>query len=259
MLYLVPESGLGPFVYRLKLFGLLDHVRDGRLYYRTLSARDGMRVALDDPRILKAAEGADVFLDTAIRFMTGEENSASDHRAFADLLFKLQAHGARTIAGAHHSPKAFEGKESITLENALRGSGDVGAMLATCWAVKQVNAESNRLYMKNVKARDFEPCKPFEIEGRPHIDQTGAFKMAAAPGMATLPAKPAGKVEKWELARALRRDGKTLAEIAEKLDVNPRTVEKWSQAGKLDWKKPASSANDGTGITDHELPFETAS
>jgi hypothetical protein len=144
--------------------------------------------------------------------------SASDHRAFADLLFKLQAHGARTIAGAHHSPKAFESKEAITLENALRGSGDVGAMLATCWAVKQINADSNRLHLKNVKARDFEPCKPFELEGRPWIDQTGSFKMTAPPGSASLPSQNS-KVQKWELARALRRQGKTLAEIAIQLDV----------------------------------------
>lgn len=258
VLYLVPESGLGPFVYRLKLFGLLDYVKTGRLFYRTLSARDGMRVSLGDPRILKAAEGADVFLDTAIRFMTGEENSASDHRAFADLLFNLQGAGARTIVGAHHSPKAFETREMITLENALRGSGDVGAMLATCWAVKQINAEANRLFVKNVKARDFDSCKPFEIEGRPWIDQTGAFKMTAPPGTAVMPAQNHGKPQKWELARALRRDGNTLADIASKLQVGLRTVERWNSEGKLDSKKPASS-DDGTGLNDDDLPFEAVS
>jgi DNA-binding NarL/FixJ family response regulator len=132
-------------------------------------------------------------------------------------------------------------------------------MLATCWAVKQVNAEANRLYLKNVKARDFEPCKPFELEGRPWIDQTEAFKMVAPPGTAVLPAPSQnGKVQKWELARALRRDGKTLAEIALKLNVAERTVERWSTEGKLDWKKPPSSADDGTGITDEELPFGEA-
>jgi len=147
VLYLVPESGLGPFVHRLKLFGLLDHVRDERLLFRTMTAKE-QDTTLADLRILKAAEGADVFLDTSIRFSNGEENSASDNRPFAKMLFNLQAAGARSIVGAHHSPKGFENRESITLDNTLRGSGDIGAMLATCWAVRQTDATSNRIFMK---------------------------------------------------------------------------------------------------------------
>jgi AAA domain len=230
VIYLIPESGLGPFVHRLKVFRLLDHVKSGRLYFRTLSAREPLK--LDDPRLLKAAEGSDVFLDTAVRFMLGEENSASDHRQFADILFNLQRVGARTIIGAHHSPKAFEGKESISLENAFRGSGDVGAMLATAWALKQTDAATNRVYIKNVKPRDFEPCQPFEIEGRPWIDQTGSFRMVTEPGMARTPATKQDKPEIIQ-AKLLRQAGKSLAEIAQQLGVADRTVERWSSAGKL--------------------------
>jgi hypothetical protein len=173
-----------------------------------------------------------VFLDTAVRFMLGEENSASDHREFADILFNLQRVGARTVIGAHHSPKAFEGKESISLENAFRGSGDVGAMLATAWALKQTDAATNRVYTKNVKPRDFEPCQPFEIEGRPWIDQEGAFRMVTQPGMAKTPTT---KKERPEIiqAKLLRQAGKSLAEIAAQMNVAERTVERWSAAGKL--------------------------
>ena|ERR1700746_1346098 len=160
VLYLIPESGLGPFVHRLKLFGLTEHVKSGRLFYRTMTAIE-QRASLVDPRLLKAAEGADVFLDTAIRFMEGDENSASDSRAFANTLFKLQGVGTRTITGAHHSPKGFDGREQMTLENTLRGSGDIGAMLCTCWALKQVDFATNLILMKNVKPRDFEACAPF--------------------------------------------------------------------------------------------------
>jgi hypothetical protein len=230
VLYLIPESGLGPFVHRLKVFRLLEHVKAGRFFFRTLSKE---RVALDDPRLLKAAEGADVFLDTAVRFMLGEENSASDHREFADVLFNLHRVGARTVVGAHHSPKAFEGKESITLENAFRGSGDVGAMLATAWAIKQTDPVTNRLYIKNVKPRDFEPCQPFEIEGRPTIDHTGAFRMVAEPGMAKVPTTRYQDKPEVINAKLLRQSGKTLAEIAEQLGVAQRTVERWSVKGKL--------------------------
>lgn len=231
VLYLIPESGLGPFVHRLKVFRLMDHVKAGRFFFRTLSSTE--KVKLDDPRLLKAAEGADVFLDTAVRFMLGEENSASDHREFADVLFNLQRVGARTVVGAHHSPKAFENKDQLSLENAFRGSGDVGAMLATAWAIKQTDPITNRLYVKNVKPRDFEPCAPFELEGRPWIDQTGSFKMAAEPGMAKSPT--AVKPEKPEIiqARLLRAEGKSLAEIATHMKIGQRTVERWSSDGKL--------------------------
>jgi hypothetical protein len=230
VLYLIPESGLGPFVHRLKVFRLLDQVKAGRLFFRTLSAKE--QIELNDPRLLKAAEGADVFLDTAVRFMTGEENSASDHRKFADLLFNLQRVGARTVTGAHHSPKAFEKQDSLSLENAFRGSGDVGAMLATAWALRQTDFQTNRILIKNVKPRDFEPCQPFEIEGRPWIDQTGAFKIVSLPGMAR-PRVP--KLEKPELlnARLLRGQGLELADIAAQVGVGLRTIERWSSEGKL--------------------------
>jgi hypothetical protein len=233
VLYLVPESGLGPFVHRLKMFRLLDYVKDGRLFFRTMTAND-QDATLSDPRILKAAEGADVFLDTAIRFAAGEENSASDNRAFAKMLFNLQAAGARCVVGAHHAPKGFENRESITLDNALRGSGDIGAMLATCWAVRQTDAETNRVYMKCVKGRDFQSCLPFEVEGRPWIDETGSFKMVCTPGSAGL-AVSRVKDEKpgIRLARGLRAEGKTLDDIAEVLGVSLRTVERWSSGGKL--------------------------
>jgi len=234
VLYLVPESGLGPFVHRLKLFGLLDHVKDGKLFFRTMTAKE-QDATLADARLLKAVEGADVFLDTAIRFSNGEENSASDNRAFAKMLFNLQAVGARSIAGAHHSPKGFENRESITLDNTLRGSGDIGAMLATCWAVRQTDAASNRIFMKCVKARDFEPCQPFEVQGRPFIEETGAFKMVAAPGTAGLRVapKPHSGSPQITFARAMRKDGKTLSEIATALNVTERTVQRWSSEGKL--------------------------
>ncbi len=64
--YLVPEAALSPFWTRLKMFHLEDFVRSERLPVRTLSFREHVR--LGDSRILRAAEGADVFLDTVVRF-----------------------------------------------------------------------------------------------------------------------------------------------------------------------------------------------
>src|SRR4029077_16858091 len=123
VMYLIPEAGLGPFSSRLKTFHLEEHIRDGRLFYRTLSAEG--QLSLTDPRLLEAVKGADVFLDTAIRFMVGDENSAAEQKLFADNLFGLQRAGARTVTGAHHSPKSFGKENFMTLENVLRGSGDI--------------------------------------------------------------------------------------------------------------------------------------
>jgi hypothetical protein len=229
VIYLVPESGLGPFKHRLELFGLLEWVKSGKLFVRTMSRE---RISLADPRVLKAAEGADVFLDTAVRFMEGAENAAEDNRVFANTLFDLQGAGARTVVGAHHSPKAFENRENISLENVLRGSGDIGAMLATAWGIKQVDTEHNRIFVKCVKARDFEPGQPFEITGRPFIDNEGDFVMTGQPGLAILPPKKRAK-KTHEIAAQMKGLGHTHQQIAEYLKVNVRTVERWEAQGML--------------------------
>jgi hypothetical protein len=138
----------------------------------TLSSREA--VSLSDPRMLRAAEGADVFLDTAVRFMEGSENDAQDTRPFVRMLFSLLHTGVRSITGAHHAPKGFERENFMTLENILRGSGDIGAMLSTAWGVRQVDGARTALYVQNLKPRDFQPCQPFLLEGRPHLGQVGA-------------------------------------------------------------------------------------
>ena len=38
--------------------------------------------------------------------------------------------------------------------------------------------------MQNVKERDFAPCEPFMIQGRPSIDQTGYFDLTHPPRFA---------------------------------------------------------------------------
>ena len=81
VLYLCPEVSLGPFVDRLRKIGLEEWVGN-RFFYRTLSADGHLR--LNDPIFQEALPGSVVFLDTAIRFLDGDENSSKDVRAFAD-------------------------------------------------------------------------------------------------------------------------------------------------------------------------------
>ncbi|MGH9727513.1 MAG: DnaB-like helicase N-terminal domain-containing protein [Candidatus Acidiferrales bacterium] len=181
VVYLIPESTIAPFGYRLERFGLIPYIESERLLVRTLSM--GVTPHLDDPRILAAARGSDVFLDTAIRFAEGDENSASDNqRGLANDVFSLLGAGARCIVGAHHSSKNFGKETVITLENVLRGSGDVGAMVGACYGIKQIDAVQNVIHVECVKSRDFTPLDPFQLQGRPHIDQDGDFKMIKAPG-----------------------------------------------------------------------------
>jgi len=237
ILYLIPESSPGPFWSRLKLFRLQEHFRGDRLLVRTLSSRES--VPLNDPRILRAAEGADVFLDTAVWFMEGSENDAQDTRPFAETLFRLLRSGARTITGAHHAPKGVENQDYMSLENILRGSGDLGAMLSICWGVRQIDAPRNQLYIQNVKPRDFEPCAPFIIEGRPHLDNAGHFLMAHKPGETGelsehLPRRNKGgrpaatdKNDKVRQAVEMRREGGSLRKIEKTIGVSKSNVAGW--------------------------------
>jgi hypothetical protein len=237
VLYLIPESSLGPFWSRIKLFQLQEYVRTDRLLVRTLSSRE--QVSLKDPRLLKAAEGADVFLDTAVRFMDGSENDVESTRPFVQTLFDLLTAGARTITGAHHSPKGFEAQDYMGLENVLRGSGDIGAGLSTAWGVRQIDPARNQLFIQNIKPRDFVACEPFILEARPHLDIDGQFKMLAAPGEAGelsehltrrgKAGRPAteSKTEKMAEAADLRAQGVSIRETAEKLGVSKSCVSKW--------------------------------
>jgi hypothetical protein len=234
VVYLCPEVGLGPLTSRLKTFGLGDFVKDGQLLYQTLSIKES--ATLTDPRMLKAIQAADVFLDTAVRFMEGEENSASEQKVFAKTLFSLLNAGARTVTGAHHAPKHFADASYMTLENALRGTSELGAMLSTAWGVKKVDEKTNRVFVENIKPRDFEPCKPFMLEGRPHINDTGDFLMVAKPGEAGKLADHQRKkgrpaAVRYEDVAALKADKLSNQKIADQLGVSKDAVRRALERG----------------------------
>jgi hypothetical protein len=197
----------------------MDFVRDGKMLIRTLSSAED--VPLTDARIRRAASGAHVFLDTAVRFMEGDEQAAADAKRFAATLFGMQKAGAKSITGAHHSPKALQKADDLSLENVLRGSGDIGAMLATCWGIWQKDEESNKVYVRNVKPRDFEPVAPFEIQGRPHLDESGSFKMVVLPGLSGGKSNPIGRgarldklnVQAWIRERLSKPEPGSVAEM----------------------------------------------
>jgi hypothetical protein len=232
VLYLVPELTRAALVSRLKLFRLERYAKEDRLIVRTLNSEKELLLA--DPEMLEAAKDADIFLDSAQRFISGAENDAENIRIFANELFRLLQAGARTVVACHHSPKAYEQAQSMTLENILRGSGDLGAMASTVWGIRQIDPPRNRIYIGNCKPRDFEPCAPFILEGRPHLDLTGQFVMHARPGEAEelrsylqqkggRPLAP-NRTEQCALAASLRAKNVSIRKIAEQMKTSPSSV-----------------------------------
>jgi hypothetical protein len=182
VIYLIPESGITLFKHRLKIFGLYRYVRDGLLLVRTLSKGPAPKLD-EEAALLRVAAHSHVCLDSVVRFGEGDEDSASDNqKGLARYIFRFISAGAKTVVGVHHSPKIFANQHVMTLENMLRGSGDIGAMPGTAWGIKQIDAAQNVIHIENIKPRDFQPCGPFQIIGRPHIDEEGDFRMHKKPG-----------------------------------------------------------------------------
>ena len=154
VLYIVPELFIGPFTDRLRTLGLMDFV--GKSLFCRTGSKDG-DFTLTDPVLFEALPGAVVFLDTAIRFLDGDENSAQDVRKFADVLFKLIRAGAESVVMLHHTRK--EQGDSMTLETAMRGSGDMGAFLVSCWGTRlqdPAHPYQSESFLSNLKQRDFQ-------------------------------------------------------------------------------------------------------
>lgn len=182
IVYLIPESTITPFKHRLKLMGLYEDVERGRLLVRTLSK--GPAPDLEDKRILWAVKGSMVVADTAIRFVEEgiSDNSASEiaNSLSNDLLGLLRAE-ARVVLALFHAIKGAKAAEVMNLENMIRGTGELGAILATAWGLKQIDEHSALTYVQNLKARDFEACGPFELVMRPSISDMHDITMLKTP------------------------------------------------------------------------------
>jgi AAA domain len=186
VIYLIPEITVGAAYARFNKFGLDEFLKSGQLLLSTLSI--GKRITLRDPQLLERCKDADIILDTLPRFRESDanESEATGNQKLAEQIFDLQAAGARSVTAAQHSPKAFEKETFMTLENVVRGSGDIGAMVATAWGLRRVTAPDDQtrclVYVQNVKPRDFVPPEPFLLCLRPDIDKDGKIGMEKEPG-----------------------------------------------------------------------------
>jgi hypothetical protein len=182
VLYLCPEMNAKTFKKRCRLFGITE-----RFHCMTIS--DGIPLDLSEPVLASAVSELKpvVFLDTAIRFANvADENSSSQNaQGLAKAVFALIHMGAQAVVCLHHRPKAGAGEAELTLENTLRGTGDLGAICDVVWGLQyekgnsdQYSKESRklvRLQVSCVKARDFVTPDDLRIQLSPFIDEIGDF------------------------------------------------------------------------------------
>jgi AAA domain-containing protein len=185
VIYLIPETSRKPFVKRLKMLGLVEFIYDpitnpdGGLFVRTLSA--GEKIKLTDPALMELARDADVFLDTAIRWLEGEENKSNDVAVLSENIFNLISAGARSVWCAHHAPKGFADASTMTLENMARGSGEYGAALTNAYGLLQEEEKTSTLRFHAIVGRDLDELIPDMIlQGRPYLSTIGNFKVVDA-------------------------------------------------------------------------------
>jgi hypothetical protein len=191
VLYLIPETGDKAFRTRLEKFQIPN---DEIFLCRTVSS--GAPLALDSPLLLEAVRQHRpvVFLDTAIRFSKSEdENSAAANKKLVDDVIALRAAGAPAVVLLHHAKKdTGKRKSKMTLENMLRGTGDLGAMCDTAYGVRRDDSLYNNgggpleIEVANIKPRDLvNPPAPFRLAATykkedsifpvSHINETGDF------------------------------------------------------------------------------------
>jgi hypothetical protein len=180
VIYLCPEAGRTSLRKRLKMLGLTGHLYDpitnpeGRLYLRSLSK--GPKLNLDDAGLLELAKGADIFIDTAIRYVEGDENNATDVKEMTEKILNLLAMGARSMWVAHHSGKSFASATEITLENCARGSTEFAASLTNAIGIVQLDKDKNLIHFHFIDGRDMdEPATDMHLQGRPHLYNAGNF------------------------------------------------------------------------------------
>ena len=128
-----------------------------------------------------------------------------------------------------HSPKETKNASDLTLEHAMRGSGDLGAFVSSCWATRlQDNDEpwESESYLKNVKQRDFESA-PFTVKsdrlGRLHIVTKPGENVKLACKSVGAPRDPDGKEE---AALQLIKDNPDLSDMKMSLHLKEKGIER---------------------------------
>lgn len=165
VIYLTPELNRTELADTLRGLGLMPFVGTS-LFTRTMDCPG--KLWLPEPTLRPYLPGSVVILDTAVRFMDGNENESSDMRDFSAEIFGLLRDGAATVIVIHHSTKAGASGDELTLESVMRGSGELAAMLTAAWGTR-INGNDpyeSPSFLKCVKTRGIK-TKPFEVLSSP--------------------------------------------------------------------------------------------
>jgi hypothetical protein len=135
-------------------------------------------------------------------------------RVFAEDCFNLMKCDAASVLVLFHSGKGTKETGELTLENAMRGSGELGAFISSCWATRLQDPDKpyqSASFLTNVKQRDFE-SKPFEVTCGPDCK----LHIVMPPGAhVVLRSKPVGypadRDGQEEAALQVIRDNSTLS------------------------------------------------
>lgn len=165
VLYLCPEMGLISFSERVRKMGLSDYAGE-TLFIRSMNM--GNLNLIDIPN--DALSGSVLIVDTAIRFMKGDENSSADMQAFSETLFSVQRRQGQdgAIVILYHSPKATKDASELTLENCMRGSGELGAAITDAHGTRLQNPDdpyNSPSFIRHIKQRDYKGIDDFEVSG----------------------------------------------------------------------------------------------
>lgn len=192
VIYLIPESGDKAFRTRGEAFRI---PADDRFIARTISS--GASLALSDPYLMEAVRQQHpvIILDTASRFIHGnDENSAAENRLLVNDILALRAAGAVLVIILHHAKKSTtENRETMTLENMLRGTSDFGAMCDQAYGIRLdvhlYNRGAGPMELELVNLKDRERLggltsirlaatykKPGALRPPSYIDETGNFR-----------------------------------------------------------------------------------
>lgn len=189
-------------------------------------------------------KGADIFIDTAVRYLEGDENAVKDVRILTENILNLLAVGARSVWVAHHSAKGFENASTMTLQNMFRGSGEFGAALTNAYGLCTEDAATTKIRFHCICGRDLDEMLPDMIlEGRPHLFEAGNFKVIDANAEPRKGGAAVDSLKKQKINYARSVEGS----MQQKADaVNEKFGSKHSKSTMSEWlKEEIFDANQG--------------
>lgn len=135
VIYMAAEVSERALKHRIKKFGITDDKT--KFLCRTVSSKGAAgNMDLNEVSLREAISAMKpiIVLDVLQCFSDSEdENDAAENKNLRRTIDGLRGRGARAVIVLHHSTKNF--KQKPTKENAVRGSGDILAMVDCVWAL----------------------------------------------------------------------------------------------------------------------------